>query len=993
MSLGVNLNFKANTAKALGDFKRFSDSLDNKYLVSGLKLDLITSAIRQINREFQKSLGEQGLIGASSIRAAQNQAALLTATFKGFSTEAARAITKDISGALNKVAVTAGGTMADVRRTLAVTPFISTTLSNEDRMKMARQMMEVSRDMRRAGITNNFSGIAGKFLSGETSAMDLINSGSPAESMLGLALMRKGASAGIIQNTDARTRLLRSVIEDPTLQAELRKMAIETSGYKIFFEDLNSKLFNPESGIFGSLRKVANSAGRQTTSFDETSRLINQVFGENGVFFALFRRIGQVFGVGDPMTLVVDAIGFMTDQFKKLTDYINSDSFKGFLQFFKGVFDTVSKLFKSIYDSVISGAGVGDINEQIKNIGSSVRQFIQNIGKSIRDADISAMSSGTGSVLTTMMTEIGKTLGILIKEVFMTLVNKTPEITSAVLPALNAGINSFFTEMFGAFGGKMAKLALSFVPGPIGMLARASAATDVTGGQGWMGIAGALGGAFLPQLIGMGYGKTGDRKGLLGGLRFLARGSRFVERFRGDLADPERKHAAIYGLLSRFDNPINEALDPYRINKMPYDVRIAKSFYDRRYLRGDSYELTSAIRPGRFTPYGLLPPTPPSSQWPNPYAAEMMRRSQLMREEIERGRMAMKQDFERRRRGRFGSFIGHLPQYDPYAGGPDPFDWSNPFPDNMDDMPTYDPYAGGKDPWDWSTENKSTMSREERRRRRLKMLGKGRRMRMLRRTGMIAGAGGLIFGGGAAFAAAAEGAGGEAFSTKNVIDQAGNIAMMLPGWGPLIGGVLKVTALLMDKGVRDAMNQYFIVPMNQLFTNMLNGITGAFRGAMDKMGNVFNWIGQQFNFFQTSGGSSNKPWIVNILGELAKKAGITVPPLPFYSGLNYAGPAMALEAKMSGNRPMVVNDGEFVIPRDGFGTLTGVVEDRVRRSLNDDAKPAPVSFAVTIQLNNPVMLGNNRDLVNALRQPILDVLDDAWQQVSQGTIRRPSVAG
>ena len=57
----VILDIRANTTRALADFKRFSAQLDNKFLISGLKLDVVRSALGQINREFQKSIGEQGL--------------------------------------------------------------------------------------------------------------------------------------------------------------------------------------------------------------------------------------------------------------------------------------------------------------------------------------------------------------------------------------------------------------------------------------------------------------------------------------------------------------------------------------------------------------------------------------------------------------------------------------------------------------------------------------------------------------------------------------------------------------------------------------------------------------------------------------------------------------------------------------------------------------------------------------------------------------------
>jgi len=156
----LQLNVRANTARALADFNKFSRSLDNKFLVSGLKLDVITSALGRINRDFQRAIGEQGIASASSLRAAQNQAALLTQTFKGFADESAMAITRQIGTALNTVAVTAGGTMKDVQKTLAATPFISTRLSEDLRGQLSEGILRFQRDMRRGGIGENFAGVA-----------------------------------------------------------------------------------------------------------------------------------------------------------------------------------------------------------------------------------------------------------------------------------------------------------------------------------------------------------------------------------------------------------------------------------------------------------------------------------------------------------------------------------------------------------------------------------------------------------------------------------------------------------------------------------------------------------------------------------------------------------------------------------------------------------------------------------------------------------------
>ena len=101
----VILDIRANTQRALSEFKTFSSQLDNKFLVSGLKLDVVRNALSQINREFQKSMGEQGLASAQSLKAAENQASILTNIYAGFSKTASSRIVEDFSSALNQVAI------------------------------------------------------------------------------------------------------------------------------------------------------------------------------------------------------------------------------------------------------------------------------------------------------------------------------------------------------------------------------------------------------------------------------------------------------------------------------------------------------------------------------------------------------------------------------------------------------------------------------------------------------------------------------------------------------------------------------------------------------------------------------------------------------------------------------------------------------------------------------------------------------------------------
>jgi hypothetical protein len=485
----LQLNVRANTARAMADFKRFSSSLDNQFLVSGLKLDVVRNALGQINREFQKSIGEQGLIGASSLRAAQNQAAMLSNIFKGFSDEASINITTQLGTALNNVAVKAGGTMKDVQRTLAATPFIDANLSDKLREQLTTGIMRFQRDFRRAGLGDNFAGMAQQFLSARVTGRELINTGDPMSSFLGAEIIKRSNGQGFIDNPARRTQILQEILEDPDTIKQLEMMAKRAMGFRIVLEDLNTQLFNTESGVFGSLKKVIDRTGKQTTMFDEVQNLVDQVFGPSGMFRSLFSSIKEIFKIGDPLRPLIDAIQFMTGVFKGITEYFKSEQFKTILflvkdtfyrvsEFFtnvyktvkeaipKDAFERVTNVFKDLRQQITSGSfDPSNIVKFISDIGEGVREYIRKIGKSVRERDDTEEMGFVAEIGVTLLTEVGKTAIVLIKELFLSLIDKAPEIATSVLPSLNKGINSLLTEAFGEVGGKIVKFIAGFIPG------------------------------------------------------------------------------------------------------------------------------------------------------------------------------------------------------------------------------------------------------------------------------------------------------------------------------------------------------------------------------------------------------------------------------------------------------------------------------------------------------------------------------------------------
>ena len=165
-------------------------------------------------------------------------------------------------------------------------------------------------------------------------------------------------------------------------------MAKRSAGFTIILEDLNTKLFNPETGIFGSLRNVVDKTGKQTNMFSEVEKLVLQVFGPKGMFASLVKAVNDIFGIGDPLKPFISAVQFVTSTFRMLTDYFNSSGFREIVIQIKVIFDKLGPIFKSIFRSVeetyrqitsgsLDSASIVGI---IVDIGNSVREYIKRIG-------------------------------------------------------------------------------------------------------------------------------------------------------------------------------------------------------------------------------------------------------------------------------------------------------------------------------------------------------------------------------------------------------------------------------------------------------------------------------------------------------------------------------------------------------------------------------------------------------------------------------------
>jgi hypothetical protein len=1012
----LNLNVTTNTARALADFNKFSRSLDNKFLVSGLKLDVVRSALGQINRDFQRAIGEQGLASASSLRAAQNQAALLTQTFKGFSSESALAITQNIGTALNNVAVKAGGTFKDVQKTLAATPFISTMLAEDVRIKISKDILDVQKNFRRAGIGDNFGGIAQQFLTGGMTGMQLLQTGGAMESFLGSEIIKRAGGSGMVYDPKARSELLAEIVSDPDIQKQLREMAKQASGFKIILEDLNTQLFNTESGVFGALKKVIDRTGKSTTMFDEVYALVDQVFGPKGMFRAIFQSIKEIFKIGDPMRPFIDAIQFVTGIFNDLTNYFRSDQFKGILFIVKDTFYRIREVFTGIYEQVKGGGFSADeITAGIRGIGESIRGYIKRFGEMIRGEDVSKEAGFVGDIAGTLLEEIGKTSVVLIKELFMTLIDKVPEIVTGILPAINRGINGVLTEAFGEVGAKIVKFIAGFIPGPIGMIARASAVGDVTGGGGSVGSMLAMGAAaaLTPGSVlaarNFGQSRLASARQHMGQYALPFRygygraiGASFplnpqLGRTQyGSAIGPNQFVPGAPG-FGGYRFPTDPMMGPYtelgRISArtsvlggtMPYDIPSSRLFQNRL---GQINSATSMFNTLGFNPGGVI--NRQTTMFQPPTARELFPNIATGRPRTGMYNFPTEGPMAPRRPEMFPS------AYSRFRGSFERDNYDGLFDERLSRTP-----------------NQRTIDRFNRRygvRGRMAAAGRG-----IHRVGM---GGGYLMAGVLASEVAGQavgGAGGEILSGLGQGAATGAQLGMLLGpkgiaIGAVVGGIIGGAAPLLDKGVRDGVGK-FMTGINQGFANtvdwfvrgtqdnwtktmdslksagtwLMNGMIGVFNNILSGFQIVPKLImGMIRSAYENVPGLKIIPGLGDAITAGESVANFQLPTM--YGGKDYAGPSLALEARMSGRRPMVVNDGEFVIPKDGFSTLAGLVGENLRTTgVSQSAPGAPVQVSLSLTLNVNSVVANPDELASALREPVYKIVGDAWAEAVNAT--------
>jgi len=992
----VILDIRANTNRALNDFKRFSAQLDNKFLISGLKLDVVRSALGQINREFQKAIGEQGLTAGQSLRAAQNQASVLLQTFKGFGDEASTSISESFSSTFNQIAVTAGGTFDDVKKSLAATPWISADLPKEIREKLGAGVLDFQRDARRAGLGEDFAGMARQFLMGQVNAGELTQSGDPLKSAIGLKLQQAGGGPSTIVDAAQRSRVLLEVLSDPKFRDQIAKAAKGAAGFRIILEDLSSTLFNPEKGIFGAVRKVTMAVGDTTTILDETQKLIESIFGKQGTFVLFFEQIKKIFGLEDPLKIVISGIRWLTKQFNRLNTFLQSPEVQKIVEVLRTVFTNVQTFVTKLYDSVTTnledpnsavnqiGQSVKDfftniytsvtsgdwdpaeIKTSIRGIGVQIRGFIENVGKSIREADVEKQGAFFLEIFKTVIGEVAQTLGTAIKEAILTVFSpKGAAVLGGAITVLYGALSKFFTGLFG-------------------------------GNQG----AGAA----------------------LGGVAMAALGVLFVRRIRGALESILRPIQAlgrggggVGGFVNRVLGGGGGNADP---DLNPMTGRAA--FQGQVIARMDA--IIRILAGGGATDIDYGGPSSPVDGGPR------RRRSRSGGPDLDAPTRGFRGTTGKRARiGRFGSRV-------------------KGFGSGMLDFISGDDFDV---PDDFSPERRLT-STERYRRRYGRGVGIGTRFRGAGRTIKGFGKGALIaggltlgaaalFGGGAAQASTIDPQTGEPIETSQQRQTAGvgnvlggglegamtgaAIGSIIPGigtaTGAVIGAVIGGVVPLLDEGTRKGVKEF------------TDGIGKSLRGTGDNIGKAFQSAGDNISKAASKGiqwikdgfGSISKwfadiDWKSILINALVPGGSMTIDGLKgiaqFASKLNIfdaiktgidniAAPVKSIWDNISSWKPPwagrevggpVIKGTSYIVGERGPEIFTpgasgSVSTNRDLMAMRSSGSASSVSanFNITINVNGNMGAGN----VEELRGPVMAIIKQAWEEASTGIATRGSI--
>ena len=425
----IALDIKANTTKALGEFKKLSRELDNKFLVQGLKLDVVKNAFRQINREFEQSLGSQGIAASESTGQIQRNAAAQLALYSKLGTKAAVELTSATKKQLSELVAQGDLTKGVMQEALQLQGTLK--FDGED---FGVKSKKLTKDIATLGqsfndIFGNNQGLdaLGKIATGSYGIEDLQNldfgKGGAGANLIREALLQ--VSGGMFDSltgadrTDALRRAVEMLNDESTELGNLRKQleieADQTKAFDFAIRDLTG-IFS-ETGLFGILRKV----GPQIKNFEGadvdrnvlqlSAKLISTLFDQKtGLFAVLLKTLGEAFGF-DPKNAIEPILRgaeLLISVFEGITDFIESSVFKNFLGIFKPFIDAIKGV------EMPEKITAEDINKGVSKIFGGIRGLLSNLNTYISNVDTKVV----GDIVGNFLGEIINTLPDLIAVVF-----------------------------------------------------------------------------------------------------------------------------------------------------------------------------------------------------------------------------------------------------------------------------------------------------------------------------------------------------------------------------------------------------------------------------------------------------------------------------------------------------------------------------------------------------------------------------------------------
>lgn len=437
----IALDIRANTSKALGEFKKLSRELDNKFLVQGLKLDVVKNAFRQITKEFDTAVGTQGIKASESTAQLQRALGLQLNTLKKFGETARQEVAASLIGLLSDLEAKGEITSKTFRESLDIAALLDFEGASEERKRgFENATKEIALFVQKSN--DLFGGDQGalikKGISGELRYEDLLNfdlSSSGAAGNAFKAALREYAAQ--IQSVDPTDRVegFLSVIRKLQQDKEYKQAFRDVAPITQLFRELQG-LFQPQRGLFGALRAIGpeikniNEESVDRNLLQLTGKLLNTIFNrEKGLFASLFNVLNDVFGLGDPLNVILTGVEFFTSILEKVQDFVESPAFRNFLTVFTPIVDAI----KSIDPENIS-FDIRSINDFINGLGEGIRAFINKVTEYISNLDTGSISS----ILANILSEIAKTI---------------PSLIGLILTSLGKLIGAAFDTFLKADGG------------------------------------------------------------------------------------------------------------------------------------------------------------------------------------------------------------------------------------------------------------------------------------------------------------------------------------------------------------------------------------------------------------------------------------------------------------------------------------------------------------------------------------------------------------